>query len=85
MSLRFKALRSSSNYNKTQFADLMQVAYRTVSLVLKENKEIAIKTERIKQLEAYSIHYNYYYEFYGEYLLDNHSVLPFRMIFSLFM
>ena len=57
----------------------------SVSLVLKENKEIAIKTERIKQLEAYSIHYNYYYEFYGEYLLDNHSVLPFRMIFSLFM
>ena len=31
MSLRFKALRSSSNYNKTQFADLMQVAYRTVT------------------------------------------------------
>lgn len=71
--------------NKDNFIFDAVINDYSVSLVLKENKEIAIKTERIKQLEAYSIHYNYYYEFYGEYLLDNHSVLPFRMIFSLFM
>lgn len=57
----------------------------TVVLTLNENKDFDIKTKQIKQLEAYSIHHNYYYEFYGEYLLDDNSVLPFGMIFSLFM
>ena len=51
MSLRFKALRSSSNYNKTQFADLMQVAYRTVTNWEKKDGVILIEpfTNEVKE------------------------------------
>lgn len=57
----------------------------TISLTLYDGKKIHINTKCLKLLEAYSLHHNYYYEFYGEYLHNDISVLPFRIIFSLFM
>lgn len=59
MSLRFKALRSSSNYNKTQFADLMQVAYRTVTNWEKKDTYKAVRFKvlenRIKRVRKFNI------------------------------